>query len=195
MDKTGKIVSTVKKMMTSEHLLWGVAGASLLESTVVPIPLELLLIPLMQTNRARVWRLAAAALAGCIAGALIGYGAGFFFQSTAGDWLVSITGSGEKFSQAARFLRRQGFWFVFSVGVTPMPFQVAMVAAGAADYSIPGFLAATALSRAIRYFGLAGLVWAFGDAAERLYRKHRWSVALAVTVSVAVLWVLFLSVL
>jgi len=168
-----------------------VAGASLLESTVVPVPLEVLLIPLMQLNRNRLWQLAAAALAGCIAGALIGYGAGHFFQETAGRWIVDAAGGEDAFARAGELLRRQGFWFVFSMGVTPVPFQVAMVAAGALGYSLPGFLAATALSRFLRYFGLAALVWMFGDAAERIYRNHRKAVAVAVTAIVLLMWIVF----
>lgn len=148
----------LKKLTTSRHTWWGVAAASALEATVLPMPLELLLIPLMQANRRRMWLLAAA-------------------------------GGGQQFEEAARLLRQEGFWFVFSVGVTPVPFQIAMVSAGAASYSLPGFLAATALSRSIRYFGLAVLVRLFGDAAERLYNKHRVVVGAAATAAVVLVWV------
>ena len=181
----------MNKITKSRHTRWGVAGASLLESTVMPIPLELLLIPLMQINRSRMWQLALAALLGCIAGALFGYAAGYFFEASVGDWVVSAAGGEQQFARAGELLRQNGFWFVFSVGVTPVPFQIAMVAAGASGYSIFGFLAATALSRAIRYFGLAALVWGFGDAAEALYKRHRLAAGLAVTGLVVLLWILF----
>ena len=137
------------------------------------------------------WQLALAALLGCIGGALFGYAAGNFFQASVGDWIVSAAGGKEQISMAGEVLREKGFWFVFSVGVTPVPFQIAMVAAGASGYSILGFLAATALSRAVRYFGLAALVWRFGDAAEEIYKRHRLAVGLTVTGMVILIWILF----
>jgi len=41
-----------------------------------------------------------------------------------------------------------------SVGVIPIPFQIAMLAAGATRYSFFLFMLAPALSRALRYYGL-----------------------------------------
>ncbi|MGB5984099.1 MAG: VTT domain-containing protein [Desulfobacterales bacterium] len=180
----------MKTIMTSRYSGWGVMGASLLEATVVPVPLELLLIPMMQLNRRRMWRLALAALVGCVTGALLGYAAGYGFQSSLGRWIISLSGQEAMFAKAGELIRQQGFWFVFSVGITPIPFQIAMLAAGAGRYWLPGFLAATALSRAIRYFGLALLVWRFGDSAEDLYKQHKIPVAITVGVALAALWTL-----
>jgi len=181
----------MNKITKGSHTQWAVAVVSFLESTVMPIPLELLLIPLMQIDRKRMWHLALAALLGCIGGALFGYAAGNFFQTSVSDWIVSAAGGKEQLVTVGEMLREKGFWFVFSVGVTPVPFQIAMVAAGVSGYSIFGFLAATALSRALRYFGLAALVWRFGDAAEEIYKRHRLAVGLTVTGVVVLLWILF----
>ena len=181
----------MNKITKGSHTQWAVAVVSFLESTVMPIPLELLLIPLMQIDRKRMWHLALAALLGCIGGALFGYAAGNFFQTSVSDWIVSAAGGKEQLAMAGEMLREKGFWFVFSVGVTPVPFQIAMVAAGASGYSIFGFLAATALSRTVRYFGLAVLVWRFGDAAEEIYKRHRFAVGLTVAGVVVLLWILF----
>ena len=131
-----------------------------MESTVVPVPFEILLIPLMQTNRSRIFYLSLTALIGCVFGALLGYLFGYALYETLGRWLVSITGTTEQFDRAVQMIRGgQGFWLIFSVGFTPVPFQIAMVAAGVAGYPLNGFIAATALSRPIRYFGLGFLAW------------------------------------
>ena len=47
------------------------------------------------------------------------------------------------------------FWTVFLVSLLPAPMQLATLGAGAASGNIAVFLAAIALSRGIRYFGLA----------------------------------------
>ncbi|MFA7387255.1 MAG: VTT domain-containing protein [Thiohalobacteraceae bacterium] len=183
-----KLVERLKALITSRHLVWGTFVASFAESTVVPVPLEAVLIPAMQANRDRLWRLATAALLGCIVGALVGYGIGYWLFGAIGDQLVAALGDPEQYRNALLQLRRNGFWFVFSVGVTPIPFQIAMLAAGTAHYSLAGYLAATLLSRGIRYFGLALLVWKFGDRAQALVQRHRKTSVAAITAIVLAAW-------
>lgn len=178
----------LKALITSRHLVAGTFVASFAESTVVPIPLEAVLIPAMQANRDRVWALASAALAGCIVGALVGYGIGYWLFGAIGEQLVSLFGDPQQYQSALEQIRGQGFWFVLTVGVAPIPFQIAMLAAGAAKYSLLGYLAATFISRGIRYYGLAVLVCKFGNRAQALFDRHRRSSVIAITAVVLAAW-------
>lgn len=63
-----------------------------------------------------------------------------------------------------------------------------MLAAGVSHYSIAGYLAATLVSRGIRYYGLGLLVWKFGDRAQSLVQRHKRASAIAVTAVVAAAW-------
>lgn len=135
-----------------------VAGASFAEATVAPIPLEALLAPLMLLHRDRAWELAAMATAGCVAAAAVGYGVGWMFFDTAGRWLLETFEWGEAYATAQRWIESYGFWAVLVIGIAPIPFQTAMLVAGATGMTFPVFLAASALSRGIRYFGLAVIV-------------------------------------
>ncbi len=165
------------------------AVASFLESIIVPIPLEAVLVPLMQKRRDRLWLLATVALAGCIAGAAVGYYVGYGFMQTAGLWFVEQTGQQDTFDQATGLMERQGFWFVMTVSVLPIPFQIAMLAAGATGFSFALFMLATAISRGLRYFGLAVLVWWMGDKAEAFARKHKKSTIAILSTVVILAWV------
>lgn len=178
----------LKALITSKHLVWGTFVASFAESTVVPIPLEAVLIPAMQANRTRLWLLAAAALAGCIVGALVGYAIGYWLFGIVGEQLVGLFGSTEQYRSALEQIRQNGFWFVLSVGIVPIPFQIAMLAAGAASYSILGYIAATLISRGIRYFGLALLVWKYGNRTEAMMRRHKRTSAVVITAIVVAAW-------
>lgn len=124
----------------------------------MPIPFEALLGPLMLLNRDRVWRLAFMATAGCLAAAAFGYGIGWLFFETAGRWIVGAFEWAEEFQTAQRWIDAYGFWAVFVIGVVPIPFQTAMLLAGATGMAFPAFLGAAALSRGLRYFGLAALM-------------------------------------
>ncbi len=163
--------------------------ASFLESTVVPIPLEAVLVPLMQRCRSRMWWLAAVALLGCVLGAVVGYYVGVGLMETAGQKVIDTFGWQEAMDRAEQGMAENGFLFIFSVSVIPVPFQVAMLAAGATGYPLHWFLVATLLSRGLRYFGLALLVWWLGDYAEQWIKKHKTATIIIGIVLVAGAWI------
>ncbi|MEC7528546.1 MAG: DedA family protein, partial [Pseudomonadota bacterium] len=85
-------------------------------------------------------------------------------------------------------MQNQGFWFVMTLGIAPIPFQVAMLAAGATQYSLPLFLLATVIARSIRSFGLAAVVYYAGDKAEQLIKRYKMKAVIAITIAVLLLW-------
>ena len=177
-----------KKLIYSKHMLWGIGLASFLEAIIVPIPLETILIPLMQARRKQLFLIAFIALSACIVAAGVGYAAGYFLFDAIGDQIIELVSTQEQFDDIKRKMEANGFWFVFSVGVTPVPFQVAMLAAGATQFSFLAFMVATALSRSIRYIGLALLVYYTGNKAEDIFHKHKYTATILMLTIIAVAW-------
>jgi|TARA_B100000700_G_scaffold267573_3_gene307514 membrane protein YqaA with SNARE-associated domain len=162
----------LSRLSASRHALWLLGLASVLETLLVPVPIEVILIPWMIAEPQRRWRLAGVALAGNLLAALIGYGLGNLAMAQWGDVLLPLFG-GEAAYQTfqARFLDN-GFVAILAVGVIPIPFQTAMLVAGASDYPLPLFLLAALIGRGLRYFGLALLVALTGEAALGLWKRH-----------------------
>lgn len=163
--KLSKLKQFGLKMMNSRYMLPGIGIVSFLEATVIPIPLETILLPLMQAHRKKMFMISSMALAGCTLAAFVGYTVGFYIFDMIGDQIVSLLSSQEQFKNAKQQMQEKGFWFVFSIGIAPIPFQIAMLAAGALKYSLLLFLIATKLSRDLRYYGLALLVYWTGNRA------------------------------
>ncbi len=156
-------------------MVWGTALVSLMETTFLPIPLEVVLIPVMIRNRSRwpgPWILATAALVGCILGALVGYGVGYFLYDTFGTWVAEAMGWMNQLEDYRTKIDNNGFWVVLSVGLTPVPFQVATLAAGTVGYNLAMFVLAATIARGVRYFGLAVLVHFMGEKAEKWVNSH-----------------------
>ena len=84
-----KLKKKTRQFIDSKHMLSGITTASFLESTIVPIPLEAVLVPLMQARREKLWLIALMATLGCIIGALFGYALGYFLFDAVGDWIIS----------------------------------------------------------------------------------------------------------
>jgi membrane protein YqaA with SNARE-associated domain len=147
--------------------------ASFLEATVVPIPMEIVLVPLMLKARERLWSIALAALLGALAAAAVGYAVGLFFFDLVGRpalvWLDSMAA----FEEVRERLVSHGFWVVFTIGVTAVPFQVATVGAGVTELGPLVFMTATLAARGLRYLGLATLVAVFGRPVERWIRANK----------------------
>lgn len=187
-----RLVHLVERLIYARHVLWGIGIASFLEALIIPIPLETILIPLMQARRRQMFLISTIALLACLLAAAVGYAAGYFLFDWLGDWVISAVSSPEQFEQVKTQMENKGFWFVFSVGVIPIPFQIAMLAAGATQYSFVLFMLASCLSRAIRYFGLALLVYWAGNRAQHLFEQHKIIVSGVLLVVVGVVWYLSL---
>lgn len=182
------MMQKTKKFIDSKHMLSGITIASFLESTIVPIPLEAVLVPLMQARREKLWMIALMATLGCIIGALFGYAIGYYLFDIVGDWAINAFSTPEQFENVRQQMQAQGFWFVITLGVVPVPFQIAMLAAGATKYSLFMFLIASAIARSIRYFGLAVVVYYAGNKAQALIDKHKTKTLVILTVVVLIGW-------
>ncbi|WP_160063021.1 YqaA family protein [Psychromonas sp. L1A2] len=182
------IKQKTRSFIDSKHMLSGITIASFLESTIVPIPLEAVLVPLMQARREQLWAIALMATLGCIVGALFGYALGYYLFDVVGDWVINTFSSPEQFENVRQQMQEQGFWFVMTLGIVPIPFQIAMLAAGATKYSITLFLIASAIARSIRYFGLAVVVYYAGNQAERIISKHKTKAIIALTTLILSAW-------
>jgi len=166
---------------------------SLAEATVLPIPLEIILIPVFVLQRRRIWRMTLAVYLGCLTGAAGGYVLGAWLSEAAGEPLIHALGGQDEFNSFRAEIEADGFWPLFTVALSPVPFQLAQIAAGATGYSFPLFLLAAALARGVRYFGLAALLAFFGHAAERTLIHHetaiKW-ITLGVTATALAVWFL-----
>ena len=183
-----KLKQKTRQFIDSKHMLKSITVASFLESTIVPIPLEAVLVPLMQARREKLWLIALMATIRCIIGAIFGYALGYYLFDVVGDWVINTFSNPEQFEQVKQKMQAQGFWFVLTLGIVPIPFQIAMLAAGATKYSIFLFLLATVIARSIRYFALAAVVYYAGNQAERIIQKHKTKALVAISVLVLLIW-------
>lgn len=160
---------------------------SFLETIIVPIPIEVVLIPYMAANRSRIWLIATLVTAACIAASLVGYGVGYLFFQSIGTWFIETFDYRSAYESYRAFFSSHGFLAVLVVGVLPIPFQIAMIAAGLSAYPVHLFVLATLIARGLRYYGLSWLVYAFGENAKDLWHRHAVLVSLGAAVGVAVL--------
>ncbi|UOM33055.1 YqaA family protein [Acuticoccus sp. I52.16.1] len=173
------------------HSEVGVTALSLGESTVVPIPLEAVILPLMLAWPRRSWAIATAALVGALIGASLFYAVGNLLFEPVVQPLLQRFGLEATYQSTLDDLSQGGyFWTVFLISVGPAPLQLATLGAGASELGFLTFFAAITASRAIRYFGLALLCRLLGERIKR-YRVPKWVTLLASLAFLVAFWLVF----
>jgi len=134
------------------------------ESSFFPIPPDPLLIALCLGMATKSMRFAAIATAASVVGGVIGYGIGagawqvlepYFFQYVPGV-------SQAAFDRVQMMYDRWDFWAIFFAGLTPFPYKVFTITAGIFSINFWIFVIASVLSRGLRFFLLAALIYKFG---------------------------------
>jgi membrane protein YqaA with SNARE-associated domain len=141
---------------------WALAGVSFIESSVFPIPPDVMLIPMVIANRAKAWWLAFVATVASVLGGLLGYLIGAALFEAVAKPILDIYGYLDKFDEFATFYNSWGAWAVLIAGITPFPFKVITIASGATHLSLPVFVAASVVARGARFVIVAGLLYYFG---------------------------------
>ncbi|MEQ9490627.1 MAG: hypothetical protein RIM72_16720 [Alphaproteobacteria bacterium] len=141
----------------------GLCFLSFAESTVVPVPLETIVAPLMIGHPRRSVVIAIVIWLGSLAGAALFYGLGFWLADPVVHPVLEWLDLGDGLKDMTARLDKDGlFWVVFLVSFLPAPLQLATLGAGVAQANFLVFLLAIAASRGLRYGGLAVLALLLG---------------------------------
>ena len=154
------------------HARWALAGVSFAESSVFPIPPDIVLIPMVLSDRTRAWLDAAICTVASVAGGLAGYAIGYFLFETFGAPILDFYGLSEAFATFKERYNEAGAWIVFAAGITPIPYKLITIASGATGLDLFVFMVASVLARGIRFFAVAGLLYWLGPPIRAFVEKR-----------------------
>ena len=145
---------------------------SFVESSVFPIPPDVLLIPMILARPRAAWRLAALCTLASVAGGMLGYAIGYFLFDAIGRPVLEFYHAMAGYEALKAGFGRWGVWIIVIKGMTPIPYKLITIASGVAQFDFVAFVGASIVSRSLRFFLVAALLWWFGDAA-RLFIERR----------------------
>lgn len=152
---------------------YALGAVSFAESSFFPIPPDVLLIPMVISDRQRAWRLATICTVTSVAGAMAGYFIGAALFDVLALPLLSLYGYAEKFASFAEIYNQWGVWIVLLAGgLTPIPFKVITIASGATGLDFFTFVLFSLLARGSRFFTVAGLLYWFGPPIRDFIEKR-----------------------
>lgn len=144
------------------HAIWWLALVAFVESSVFPIPPDVLMIPMIIARPSRAWLIAGVALVASVLGGLLGYAIGAFAYDSIGQPILAALGKADAMEAFNTRFNDFGFWAVLAAGVTPFPYKVITIMSGWTAMPLGTFVATSILARALRFFVVAALLRAFG---------------------------------
>ena len=141
---------------------WFLAFVSFIESSVFPIPPDIIMIPMILSNRSKAWIYATICTASSILGGIVGYLIGVLFFDTVGSIILNTYNLFDNFNEFKNYYEEYGLWIVLGGGFTPFPYKLVTIASGVFALNFPIFILMSCLSRGGRFFMVAGLLWYFG---------------------------------
>ncbi len=155
-----------------KHALWALAFVSFVESSVFPVPPDVILIPMVLAARDRAWLIAGICTIASVAGGMAGYGIGALLFEQIGKPVLDFYAYSPKFAQFQESYKEWGAWAVFMAGVTPFPYKVITILSGVTNLDFTIFSVSSVAARGLRFFLVAWLLWQFGAPIQAFIEKR-----------------------
>ena len=144
------------------HATWLLAAVAFADSSFLPVPPDLLLIPMCLVRPRRTRFLMLVCIAGSSAGAALGYLIGYGLWQSIGERLVELYGCAESFAAYRELVQQWGAAIIIGKAFTPIPFKIAAIAAGVGAMNPWAFMVATIVGRTVHFAMIAVLLHFFG---------------------------------
>lgn len=144
------------------------------ESSFFPIPPDVLLLALCIAVPTRSFRFALISSLGSVLGGILGYGLGYALWDVLSQYFfLYVPGfTPAVFAKVQHLFDTYDFWTVFAAGFTPIPYKVFTIGAGVFQINLMVFVLASAVSRSLRFFLVAWLIYRFGPPMRAFIEKY-----------------------
>ncbi len=128
------------------------AGVSFIESSVFPIPPDVMLIPMVISRPMKAWEYAFITTLFSILGGLLGYAIGYFAFEWIAEPFITMMGYEASYNKVVKWFAEYGIWIIIAGGFTPIPYKIFTIAAGMTEMFLFPFLIGSCIGRALRFF-------------------------------------------
>lgn len=154
------------------HAVWWMAFVSFVESSLFPIPPDVMLVPMVLAERRKAWVYAAVCTAASVVGGFLGYAIGLFLFESIGEWVIATYHLAAEFERFQQVFNDGGFLAVLIAGFTPVPYKLITITAGVTSLDLAVFAIASVLARGGRFFLVALLLWRFGPPIRQFIERR-----------------------
>lgn len=146
-------------------------AVSFADSSFFPIPPDVMLLPMSVSQPHRAWYFAFITTVTSILGAILGYLIGYLAIDLLMPW-IEQAGYKDKYDLMVATVEKNGVWAVAIAAVTPIPYKIATITAGALSMLFWPFLLISIVCRGARFYLVAGIARYAGPWAETHLLKY-----------------------
>src|SRR5262249_60796815 len=154
------------------HASWVMGAVSFAESSFLPVPPDIMLIPMALARPDRAWSYATLCTWTSVLGGLFGYFIGAVLYDSVGQWLIKLYGYGDKVEAFREAYAKWGTWIILLKGVTPIPYKIVTITSGFAGYPVILFVLFSIIARGMRFYLVAFLLNRYGDRARAIIEER-----------------------
>ena len=156
-----KLYDWVFSLARSKHATPALAVVSFAESSVFPIPPDVMLGPMILARPERAYFYAMVCSVASVLGAILGYLIGYFLTDV-GMMILSWLGKADTFESSKALFQQYGAWVILVKGLTPIPFKLITIASGVFQFNFLLFVVLCAITRGGRFYAEAWVLKKFG---------------------------------
>lgn len=146
----------------SPHAERGLFLLAFAESSIFPIPPDVVLGPMAAATPAKWARFAAITAGGSVLGAILGYAIGYFMAETLGAWILNLFGLTRRFEEFRQTSTSVMPWVILAQGLIPVPYKLVTIACGMLKVPLWILVGCSIITRSTRFFAVAYLFQRFG---------------------------------
>jgi len=183
-------VSLARRKAAAEYWL---AFIAFVESSVFPIPTDVLFLPMAMVKPERAWRYAFIATLFSVSGGIAGWLLGHYAYETLARPVLEFYGKYDEFealrgSSSADFI----LLLLLTSGLTHLPpMKVVTILAGAASINIWVFIISAVLARGVRFYLLAWLINHYGSAILEFIIKRLKSILILSSILLVIVFIAY----
>ena len=166
-----KLYDRVFDLARSRHATKALAVVSFAESSVFPIPPDVMLAPMILARPEKAYFYAAVCTVASVLGGILGYAIGYFLIDV-GMMILSWLGKADTFEASRALFQQHGAWVILIKGLTPIPFKLITIASGIFQFNFPLFVALCAVTRGGRFFAEAFILKTWGPVMMAMVEKR-----------------------
>ena len=176
-----------------KHATKALSILSFAEASVFPLPVDPLLLAMGFAKPKNSFYYALLTTSFSVLGAIGGYFIGVYAWSIISPFFFDFVFSEKAFNAVTGRMQSNGATFVslFVAGFSPIPFKIFTISGGVVAAPLVPFVAASILSRGLRYFILGGIIYFMGPKAQKWIESHFEKLTYIVSALLVITLVLF----
>ncbi len=180
-----RLYAWTMRLAAGPNAMLALVGVSFAESSFFPLPPDMLLVPMVLARREQAFRLAFWCTAASVVGGMFGYMIGSVLYDVIGKSIVSFYGYAEQIDTLRATYVQYGAWIILLKGLTPIPYKLVTIMSGIAGYNFGLFVVLSIITRGLRFFVVAGLLYFYGEPI-RVFIERRLELIMLATAAIIV---------